>query len=68
MLNSLLLQAIKDGIDPHSFTASMFKGIPLEEFMALKNSDNEEDRENFRYGMTSYIRLYLLPTPSQATR
>ena len=44
---SVLGQVIIDGIDPHSFTAAMFKGVPLEEFMKMKESANELERNEY---------------------
>ena len=41
---SQLAETIRAGVDPHAYTAAMFEGMELEEFLALKRSDNEEDR------------------------
>lgn len=35
--HSKLAEVIREGIDPHSFTASMFEGLSLEEFSQLPN-------------------------------
>lgn len=43
---SVLLDTIKSGIDPHAYTASMFEGMSLDAFMALK----EKDPKKFKNG------------------
>ncbi len=35
------------GVDPHAFTASMFEGISLPQFMELKQSPCAEDRAKY---------------------
>lgn len=36
---SKLAEVIKDGVDPHAFTAAAIQGLPLQEFSKLKASD-----------------------------
>jgi hypothetical protein len=36
---SRLAEVIREGIDPHCFTAAMILGVPLEEFMSWQHSD-----------------------------
>jgi hypothetical protein len=36
---SRLADVIRAGVDPHAYTAAMFEGMGLEDFMALKSSD-----------------------------
>ena len=45
---SMLAKVIRKGVDPHCFTAAMFENISLEEFMAWKNSNDENEREKFK--------------------
>ena len=45
---SKLGDVISSGIDPHSFTASMLVGCPLEEFMRLRSSSDEAERRHFQ--------------------
>ena len=44
---SMLANVIRAGVDPHCYTAAMFEGMSLEEFMLLKESDRAEDRDLF---------------------
>ncbi|KAH3765603.1 DNA polymerase family A [Pelomyxa schiedti] len=44
---SVLAQVIRDGTDPHCFTAAMFLGMSLQAFMALKESNDPEDNHKF---------------------
>eukprot|EP01130_Rhizamoeba_saxonica_P004343 TRINITY_DN1777_c1_g1_i2.p1 TRINITY_DN1777_c1_g1~~TRINITY_DN1777_c1_g1_i2.p1 ORF type:complete len:792 (+),score=162.34 TRINITY_DN1777_c1_g1_i2:402-2777(+) len=43
--NSVLASTIRDGYDPHCFTAAMLKKMPFDEFMALK--DDPETKQEF---------------------
>lgn len=45
---SILANVIRDGIDPHCFTASMFEKVSLDEFMSWKNHENHELRIKFK--------------------
>lgn len=36
---SKLGDVIRDGMDPHAYTASLVRGVPLDEFMTLQDSD-----------------------------
>ena len=36
---SVLAEVIRRGIDPHAFTAAMFEGIELEEFMSWRHTE-----------------------------
>ena len=44
---SKLADVIRSGIDPHAYTAAMFEGMSFDDFMALKNSDQEHERSRF---------------------
>jgi hypothetical protein len=44
---SRLAEVIRAGVDPHAYTASMFEHISLDEFMSLKTSEREEDRDRY---------------------
>jgi hypothetical protein len=43
---SILADVIEQGVDPHAFTAAAIQGIPLDEFLALKNTDAEQFRKD----------------------
>ena len=45
---SVLVRVIRDGIDPHCFTAAMLLGMELPEFMALRESAADADRARFQ--------------------
>jgi hypothetical protein len=45
--SSKLADVIRAGVDPHAYTAAMFEHISLDEFMALKSSGREEDRDRY---------------------
>jgi hypothetical protein len=45
--SSRLADVIKEGIDPHCFTAAMFEGMGLDTFLALAGSEDKEDRERY---------------------
>jgi hypothetical protein len=45
--SSKLAEVIRAGVDPHAYTASMFEHISLDEFMTLKTSEREEDRDRY---------------------
>lgn len=40
---STMAEVIKKGIDPHAYTASMIKGVPLEEFLSWKKNPLKAD-------------------------
>jgi hypothetical protein len=44
---SELARVIREGVDPHCFTAAMFEGVSLDEFMSWKSSEREELRHRF---------------------
>jgi hypothetical protein len=44
---SMLGRVIRRGIDPHCFTAAMFEGIELDEFMSWKDGSSEQ-KERFK--------------------
>jgi hypothetical protein len=44
---STLADVIRAGIDPHAYTAAVFEGMGLDDFMALKRSASEADRKRF---------------------
>ncbi|ELR14116.1 uncharacterized protein ACA1_322130 [Acanthamoeba castellanii str. Neff] len=44
---SNLAEVIRKGVDPHSFTASMFEGVELAQFMSWKDSADGELRTKF---------------------
>lgn len=46
--DSVLARIIREGVDPHCFTAAMLLGVKLSEFMALGESENLDDRKRFR--------------------
>ncbi len=43
--SSKLADVIRDGVDPHCYTAAMIRGISLEEFMALPAPERKADRQ-----------------------
>jgi magnesium-transporting ATPase (P-type) len=44
---SCVANVIRDGVDPHAFTAAMFEGIPLKDFLKLKHSPRSAERKRF---------------------
>ena len=42
---SRLADTISAGVDPHCFTASMLLGVPLDEFMTWKKSNNVQFKQ-----------------------
>ena len=47
--SSVLAQVIRDGVDPHAFTAAVCDRTPLDEFMLMKDSADPAVRERFKY-------------------
>lgn len=45
---SVLARIIREGIDPHCFTAAILLGMELPEFMALRDSEDPEDNKRFQ--------------------
>jgi hypothetical protein len=45
--SSTLADVIRDGTDPHAYTAAMFEGVDLETFMSWKSSAVAAEREKY---------------------
>lgn len=45
---SMLGTVIRQGIDPHCFTAAMFEKVPLDQFMTWKTSEDPVQRSRFK--------------------
>jgi DNA polymerase family A len=45
--SSRLADVIREGLDPHCFTAAMFEGMELADFLELGRSDVAEERERY---------------------
>ena len=46
--SSVLARIIREGVDPHCFTAAMLLGVELPVFMALRDSEAPEERLRFQ--------------------
>eukprot|EP01124_Arcella_intermedia_P029150 TRINITY_DN6087_c0_g1_i1.p1 TRINITY_DN6087_c0_g1~~TRINITY_DN6087_c0_g1_i1.p1 ORF type:complete len:608 (+),score=126.44 TRINITY_DN6087_c0_g1_i1:177-1826(+) len=47
---SVLANIIRQGYDPHSFTASMFERVPFQEFMSWRSSPDKELQKKYTLG------------------
>ena len=65
---SRLADVIRQGIDPHSFTASMFEGISLEEFSKLPTKKQlRQQAKALNFGIPGGLGAQLLVTYAAAT-